>query len=70
MGEADSERRGRGKRKRGKELERTALDETPNVFVLLWLEKRSGEESLSEVTHGWMFIFRAVNYLRRLCVRA
>lgn len=24
-----------------------------------------GKETLSEVTHGWMFIFRAVNYLTK-----
>lgn len=28
-----------------------------------WRAEKSREQSLSEVTHGWMFIFRAPNYL-------
>lgn len=32
-----------------------------HVFVLL----RKEEKSQSEVTHGWMFIFRVVNYLTK-----
>lgn len=36
-------------------------------------EERREEESVSEVTHGWMFIFRVVNYLTTalvVCVHA
>lgn len=50
----------------------------PCVIVLLRLvesraEPSQAEESLSEVTPGWMFIFRAANYLTTaltVCVRA
>jgi len=50
---------------REEEGERTALNAAPlfSGCCVVRGEERRTEETLSEVTRGWMFIFRAVNYL-------
>lgn len=66
----------RGRRRAGeeKEGERVVLNAAPLCYCAAVVggdERRA--ESLSEVTHGWMFIFRAANYLTAaltVCVRA
>lgn len=65
------EREGWGWRRKRREGEGVALNAAAPVFiVLLWLVERRAEEargereslqSRSEVTHGWVFIFRAAN---------
>ncbi len=71
MGEAVTEGR---EGKEEEEGERVVLNAAPLCYcaaVVGGVERRA--ESLSEVTRGWMFIFRAANYLTApltVCVRA